>query len=114
MTAMMWICFAVALLFIILGVRSFLQKGFLLNNAYLYASKTERETMDTKPYYRQSGVVFSLIAVVFLFNGAALALKNEALFGGAHVTVVVALVYAVISSVMIEGRKKRGKPDENT
>ncbi len=30
----------------VISVRSFKQKGFLFNNAYLYASKQERDTMD--------------------------------------------------------------------
>lgn len=36
----------------------FNEKGFLFNNAYLYASKKEKETMDKKPQYKQSGIVF--------------------------------------------------------
>lgn len=113
MTAMMWICFAVALGSVLLGVRSFLQKGFLLNNAYLYASKTERETMNKTPYYRQSGVVFLLIGAIFILNGLALALHKDWLFGLAHITLAVTLVYAVVSSVLIEKRKKKGETDEN-
>ena len=31
----------------------FKEKGFLLNNAYLFASKEEREEMDKKSHYRQ-------------------------------------------------------------
>lgn len=113
MTAMMWICFAVALGSVLLGVRSFLQKGFLLNNAYLYASKTERERMNKTPYYRQSGVVFLFIGAIFLFNGLALALHKDWLFGLAHITMAVTLVYAIASSVVIEKRKKKGEADKN-
>lgn len=39
----------------------FRKKGFLFNNAYIYASKQERETIDKKPHYRQSSVVFAFI-----------------------------------------------------
>ncbi|MBP3381113.1 MAG: DUF3784 domain-containing protein [Clostridia bacterium] len=113
MTAMMWICFAITLLCVPLSVLSFLQKGFLFNNAYLYASKQERETMYKTPYYRQSGVVFLLIGVIFLCNGLALALHKEWLFGLAHITLAVTLVYAIVSSVVIEKRKKKGETDEN-
>ncbi len=98
----------------VLSVRSFLQKGFLFNNAYLYASKQERETMHKTPYYRQSGVVFLLIGVIFLCNGLALALHKDWLFGLAHITMAVTLVYAIASSVVIERRKKKGETDENT
>ncbi|MDE7211643.1 MAG: DUF3784 domain-containing protein, partial [Lachnospiraceae bacterium] len=39
-----------------ISVRSFQEKGFLLNNAYLYASKKERENMEKKPHYRQTAI----------------------------------------------------------
>ena len=39
----------VSLLMFILSTRSYLEKGFLLNNAYIYASKKERETMKKNP-----------------------------------------------------------------
>ena len=42
--------FVIAGLFLLLGIRSFTERGFLLNNAYIYATKEERETMDKKPY----------------------------------------------------------------
>ena len=35
------VCFAISFL-------QFIEKGFLFNNAYLYASKKEKETMDKK------------------------------------------------------------------
>ena len=41
-----------------LGVRQLLERGYLLNNAWIYATKKERESMNKKPYYRQSGIVF--------------------------------------------------------
>ena len=38
---------------LIISIRSFLEKGFLLNNAYIYASKQEKMRMDKSPHYRQ-------------------------------------------------------------
>ena len=50
MTTIEWIIvivtFSIAIWMAIISVRSFKNKGFLLNNAYIYASKKERETMD--------------------------------------------------------------------
>lgn len=40
------VALALAALLFVLSCRSFREKGFLLNNAYLYASKEEREAMD--------------------------------------------------------------------
>lgn len=53
--------FAIAGLLLFLGIRSFMERGFLLNNAYIYATKEERKTMNKKKYYRQSAVVFCLL-----------------------------------------------------
>ena len=44
---------------LIISIRQFQEKGFLFNNAWLWASEKERRTMDKKPHYHQSGVVFA-------------------------------------------------------
>ena len=91
----------------VMSFRSYQEKGFLLNNAYLYASKKEREAMDKAPYYRQSAVVFALIGLIFLLNGLSLLLGAPWLGYPAGGVVVIALIYAVASSIAIEKRKKR-------
>lgn len=53
----------------VMSILSFMQKGFLLNNAYIYASKEERKKLDKKPHYRQSAIVFLLLGIVFLLLG---------------------------------------------
>lgn len=61
--------FIVLILFLICLTISFLQlscKGPLLNNAYLFASKKERENMNKKPHYRQTGIVFLFLSAIFL------------------------------------------------
>ena len=91
----------------LMSIRAFRQKGFLFNNAYLYASKKERETMDKAPYYRQSAVVFALIGVIFLLNSLSLLLHTDWISYLAGSVVAIALLYAVLSSVAIEKRKKK-------
>lgn len=49
------IVFSIAVILFIFSIMSFLERGFLLNNAYLYASREERKTMNKKPYYKQVG-----------------------------------------------------------
>ena len=44
--------FAVSVFLFFMSVRSFMEKGVLFNNAYIYASKQEREKMNKKPHYR--------------------------------------------------------------
>ena len=56
------VMFVLAALLLVLGVRHFLERGYLLNNAWIYASPKERETMDKKPWYRQSAIVFCLLS----------------------------------------------------
>lgn len=48
----------VAIICFVLSYFQFKEKGFLFNNAYIYASKQERDTMDKKLHYKQSGLVF--------------------------------------------------------
>ena len=100
------ILFLIAILAFALSVRSFCGKGFLLNNAYLYAPKQEREMMDKKPYYRQSAVVFLLIGCIFALNGFSILLRIDWI---SHISITVvfgAIIYAIVSSVLIEKRKK--------
>ena len=100
------VLFAIALLAFVLSIRSFCGKGFLLNNAYLYASKQQRESMDKTPYYRQSGVVFLLIGVIFVLNGLSVLWEIAWLSYVAMAGVILTLVYAVTSSAAIEKKKK--------
>lgn len=100
------ILFLIAILAFALSVRSFCGKGFLLNNAYLYAPKQEREMMDKKPYYRQSAVVFLLIGCIFALNGFSILLRIDLISHIAIAVVFGVIIYAIVSSVLIEKRKK--------
>ena len=82
------------------------EKGFLFNNAYINASKQKRETMDKKPYYKQSGIVFLMIGIIFLIDAAEMIFEIGWLFYLVIVIAVIAIVYAIISSVVIEKSKK--------
>ncbi len=100
------ICGAIAVACFVLSCLQFLQKGYLFNNAYIYASRQERETMDKTPHYRQSGVVFALIGGIFTVNAIDCIAQTDWLFLVSIALVIVALTYAVLSSVIIEKRKK--------
>ena len=101
------IAFLMAIFAFVLSVRSFCEKGFLLNNAYLYASKQEREAMDKKPYYRQSAIVFLLIGCIFVLNGIAVLLYVKWISYIAIAVVIGTIVYAIASSVIIDTQKKQ-------
>ncbi|MCI8673471.1 MAG: DUF3784 domain-containing protein [Lachnospiraceae bacterium] len=90
---------------LIISIRSFLEKGFLLNNAYIYASKQEKMRMDKSPHYRQSGIVFLLVGMIFLLIGIQALLDVKWIFYVEAILVIAAAIYAVVSSVMIEKQK---------
>ncbi|MBR2913803.1 MAG: DUF3784 domain-containing protein [Oscillospiraceae bacterium] len=101
------ILFLISLVILWLSIRSFMEKGFLFNNAYIWASKQERESMDKKPHYRQSAVIFLLIGLVFLLNGIAVLLHIAWIFYIVIAIIIIALVYTVISSIAIERKNQQ-------
>lgn len=101
------ILFAVAAAAFVLSIRSFREKGFLLNNSYLYASQKEREAMGKKPYYRQSALVFLLVGLIFLLNGLTVLLSAYYLTYIVMVLAVVTGIYAIVSTAAIEKKKKQ-------
>ena len=98
---------AIALGCYIIGCLQFLGKGFLLNNAFIYASEEEREKMDKKPYYLQSGIVFCVLGTVFLLNAIYAVMHKSELFICVIALIVLAIIYAIVSSVIIESKKNK-------
>ena len=92
------VMFALAGLLLIFAILHFLERGWLLNNAWIYASKKEREAMDKKPWYRQSAIVFSLLSAVFLVIGLSLVLQNNKLQLLEIPLLAAVLIYAVVST----------------
>lgn len=99
------ILFIIAIGAFLKSYRSFKEKGFLFNNAYIYASKQERETMNKTPHYRQSAIVFFMIGVIFLLNGVSVLLSANWIFFLVIAIAIVAIIYAIVSSIAIERRK---------
>lgn len=96
-----------AIVLFVISVLQFQEKGFLLNNAYLWASPKEREQMDEKkemkrPHYRQSGWVFLLLGISFVSYSLYWFLNLRWLFAAFWVLLAVTLIYAVVSSVKME------------
>lgn len=89
----------------VLGGFQWAQKGPLLNNAWLYASEKERAEMNKKPHYRQSAVVFFLSGGVFLADGFYILTDRGWLRIAAFVLLGVALVFAVVSSIVTAKKK---------
>ena len=100
------ILFTISMLAFFMSIRSFMEKGFLFNNAYIYASKQEREKMNKKPHYRQSAIVFLLLGFIFLLNAIAVLLGANWIFYIVIAVVIITLIYAIVSSITIEKNNK--------
>jgi len=99
------ILFLIAFGSFVVGYFQFKEKGILFNNAYLYASKVERATMNKKPHYRQSAIVFASIGLIFLLNAVELIVRSGWLFIVVFGLMIFIIVYAIVSSVMIARKK---------
>ena len=84
-----------------LGVRQLLERGVLLNNTWLYATKEEREKLNKKPYYRQSGIVFCLLGLLFTVIGLYALLQSSGLLWLEAALAVGTVAYAILSTVQI-------------
>lgn len=93
---------------LVLSILQFLEKGFLFNNVYLYASKEKRKKMDKKPHYRQSAIVFLMLCLAFVMFGLNLITGKVLFFVIGIYLIVTVLIYAIVSSVLIEKAKKKG------
>ena len=100
------VCFVLAAVMFILSICHFMERGYLLNNNYLYASAEERKRMDKKPYYRQSAIVFLLLSFAYILIGLAIGL-HVYLLAWLEIPLMVGIIaYAVISSVHISQSRK--------
>ncbi len=84
---------------LVISVMQFKEKGFLFNNAYIGASKQQREAMDKKPHYRQSGIVFALCAAIFFCVALECILLTDWLWFIIDALAVAVLIYAIVSSM---------------
>lgn len=98
----------------VLGALQLAGKGPLLNNAYIYASDSERRKMtpeEKRPYYIQSAVCFFIISAVFLLNAVS-AWTGNRIFS--HISIALcfcAVAYAIASAVVIEKRRRKNRED---
>jgi hypothetical protein len=92
------IVFLFAVISFVIAYRHLKQKGFLLNNSYLYASKDERSKMDKKPYYRQSAVAFFGIGVMLCVIALTIITNLNFLFYIIDGIAIMLIIYAIKSS----------------
>ncbi len=90
---------------IVISLLQFREKGFLFNNAYIWVSEDQRQSMDKKPYYRQSAIAFALAAAILLLVGVECIFNTGVLMIFVGLFAVAALVYAIVSSVRLDLHK---------
>lgn len=107
----------IGMIFLALGIGAFIisylqfkEKGYLFNNAYFGASQEERRQMDKnkeskKPHYRQSGLAFMFIGFIFFTYASYAATGWIWLYVTSWVFILIAVVYAVVSSIQNERHK---------
>ena len=100
------ISFMLMALCVLISARQYAEKGFLFNNAYLFATKEERARMEKRSYYRQSAIVFSLLGAVFFVSGLSIAFLNKKLLMLEIPLIIGVVTYAIISSIKIEKQTK--------
>jgi Ca2+/Na+ antiporter len=81
------------------------EKGPVFNNAYIYASKKERATMDRKPHYRLSRDVFFLLGLVFILLTLQIILAVNWLSLVNLALILLTIVYAIAKSYQ-QSKKK--------
>ncbi len=96
------ILFLISLGIFILSYFQFKEKGFLFNNAYLYASSEARRKMNKKPYYRQSGIIFINIGFIFFLDAIYMMIQKNWIYIIIIGLLIFVIVYAIYSSIKIE------------
>ncbi len=96
------VLFSFSFILLVWGVLSLFNKGFLFNNAYIYANKKEREQMNKKPYYIQTGIVFILLSIASCLEGFNALLRYDVFFVLFIIIIVVTLLFAIVSTIYID------------
>lgn len=93
------ICGILAAACLLISIMQFWEKGFLFNNAFIWASEKEREKMDKKSHYRQSAIVFAFCAALFLCMAFECIFMTGWLLFVEGALLIAVLIYAIVSSV---------------
>ena len=99
--------FVIAAATALISIRCFRNKGYLFNNAYIYASEEERKTMDKKPYYRQSAIVFLILSMVFIVVGVSIIFGERRILLLEIPLLSAVVIYAIVSSIQIRKKQKK-------
>ena len=99
----------VSLIFSILG---FAGKDIILDDAYIKASKEEREGMDKQAYRLQGAIIFLFIFVATLCNLLRALTHTPLLTYIAFGVGAIGIIYAIISHYLIKKKSKEYRTAE--
>ncbi len=93
--------FLVAGLLLFLGIRSFMERGFLFNNAYIYATKEENVKRWIKSRITDNrGLLFCILSAAFVVIGLSVLFRNGKIGLLVIPLAAAAIIYAVVSSIL--------------
>lgn len=93
-----------AIVCLVISVLSFMGRGYLLNNSYIYASQEKRMTTNWRPFYRQTAICFVFLTVFFIVC-LVTEITNARWLVRIEIGILVALaIYAIVSRIVL--RKK--------
>jgi hypothetical protein len=81
------------------------EKGPILSNTYIFASKEQRKSMNVKTEYKLVSIIFSLLGTGFLLITINIITSEALLFYAAAAMFLSSVVYAVIDSVKHNDQK---------
>jgi len=81
------------------------EKGPILSNTYLFASKEEREHMNKSAEYRLVTVVFGILGVLFLLLTITILTSWNWLYFIIGILVVIVIIYAIVESFKTEMKR---------
>lgn len=96
----------IALAAFVLSARQLACKGKLLNNTYFHDPKKERNEEEMKPYYRQSGIVFLLVGLIFFFEALNAFTASNLFMVIVFILLGAVIVYTIASTAAHNMKKK--------
>lgn len=95
----------IAVVSLIFSVLGFMGKDMILDDAYIKASKEEREKMDKKAYRLQGSIIFLFLFVITLCNILRAVLHIPSFTYAAIVIAVIGIAYAIISHYKLKKKQ---------
>lgn len=91
-----WIFAALAAVFLVASLLQFLEVGIPFHNAYLWASRETRATMELRPYFHQAALALAICAATFLCIAMECVFLTIWLWALVALLAVALLVFAIL------------------